>query len=124
MSSVVVQSAAIATPRVSPGQSVDIAASVVNKGTANGDARVTLYINGEEVESRGVAVSSGQAAPVHFTVSRNEPGTYAVYVNGVSAGSFIVDVFANNDTLIYGVIALFALAIAAVLGMISRKRLA
>ena len=109
---------------MSPGQSVDIAASVVNKGTANGDAKVTLYINGEEVESRGVAVSSGQIAPVHFAVSRNEPGTYSVYVNGVSAGSFVVDMFTNNDILIFSIIALFVLGIAVILYTITRKRAA
>ncbi len=82
MSNIVVQSAAIATPKVSPGQQVDITASVANNGGSNGDARVTLYVNGQEVESKGVTVSSGQTTPVHFTVSRNEPGTYSVYVSG------------------------------------------
>ena len=122
MSNVIVQSAAVGSPRVSPGQTVDVTASVVNKGFVNGDARVTLYVNGEVVESRGVTVASGQASPVHFQVSRSEPGTYSVYVNGVSAGNFTVDLFTNNDILIYGLIALVTLGIAGALYLVTKKR--
>ena len=122
MSNIVVQSAAVATPKVSPGQDVDVSASVTNKGTVNDAAKLTLYVNGEAVESKGVTVSSGQTSPVHFYVSRNEPGIYSVYVNGVSAGSFEVDPFANNDALIYSIIALFVLGIAGMLYFIMRRR--
>ena len=122
MSNIVVQSAAIATPKVAPGQQVDITASVANNGGSNGDTKVTLYVNGQEVESKGVTVSSGQTTPVHFTVSRNEPGTYSVYVGGVSAGNFTVDLFTNNDILIYGLIALVTLGIAGALYLVTKKR--
>ena len=124
MANIMVQSAAISTPKVAPGEKVDITASVANRGSSNGDARVTLYVNGQEVESQGITLSSGQTAPLHFYVSRNEPGTYSVYVGGVSAGSFTVDVFTNNDILIYGAIALLTLGIAGVLFMITRRRTA
>jgi len=124
MASVVVQNATITTTKVSPGQDVDIAASVTNKGTANGDAKLTLYVNGEAVESKGVTVASGQTAPVHFNVSRNEPGTYDVYVNGVPAGSFTVDVFTNNDNLIYIIMALFVMGISGTVFFLVRKRTA
>jgi hypothetical protein len=124
MASVVVQSATIATTKVSPGQDVDISASVINKGTANGDAKLTLYVNGEAVESKGVTVASGQTAPVHFNVSRNEPGTYDVYVNGTPAGSFTVDMFANNDSLIYIIMALFVTGIAGTVYLMTRKKAA
>jgi hypothetical protein len=67
---------------------------------------------------------SGQTAPLHFYLSRNEPGTYSVTVGGVSAGSFTVDTFANNDFLIYGIIALFTIGIAAIIYMVTRKRTA
>jgi hypothetical protein len=45
-------------------------------------------------------------------------------VSGVSAGNFTVDLFTNNDILIYGVIALLTLGIAGVLYMVTRKRAA
>lgn len=124
MSNIVVQSATVSIPTVSPGQSVDVSAAVTNKGTASGDAKISLYINGEEVESKGVAVAGGQTTPVNFQVSRNEPGTYTVQVGNVPAGSFTVDAFANNDILIYGIIALFALGIAGTLFFILRRRTA
>jgi hypothetical protein len=120
----VVQSATIATPKVAPGEKVDITASVTNNSSTNGDARVTLYINGQEMESQGVALAAGQTAPVHFYVSMNEPGTYTVHVGSVPAGSFTVDAFANNDFLIYGLIALFTIGIAVVIYMVTRKRMA
>jgi uncharacterized membrane protein len=124
MSNIVVQSAAIATPKATPGEKVDVTASVTNKGSSNGDAKVTLYVNGQEVESQGITLSSGQTAPLHFYLSRNEPGTYSVTVSGVSAGSFTVDTFANNDALIYGIIALLTLGIAGILYLVTRKRTA
>jgi len=124
MSNIIVQSAAISTPKVAPGEKVDVTAAVSNKGSSNGDAKVTLYVNGQEVESQGITLSSGQTAPLHFYLSRNEPGTYSVTVSGVSAGSFTVDTFANNDFLIYGIIALFTIGIAAIIYMVTRKRTA
>ena len=124
MANIIVQSAAISTPKVAPGEKVDITASVANRGDSNGDTKVTLYVNGQEVESQGITLSSGQTAPLHFYVSRNEPGTYSVYVGGVSAGNFTVDLFTNNDLLIYGAIALLTLGIAGALYLVTRKRAA
>jgi hypothetical protein len=122
MSNIVVQTAAISNPKVSPGEMVEIIANTANKGASNGDAKVTLYINGQEVESKGVSLVGGAAAPVHFYVTRNEPGTYSVYVGGVSAGAFVVDLFTNNDILIYGLIALFTIGIGGVLYLVTRRR--
>lgn len=124
MSNIVVKTAAISNPRVSPGEKVEITANMVNQGGSNGDARVTMYVNGQEVESKGVTLTSGEARPVHFYISRNEPGTYSVYVGGVSAGSFVVDLFTNNDKLIYGLIALFTLGIGGILYLVTRRRMA
>jgi len=122
MSNIVVQSATIAATKISPGEKIDISASVVNKGGSNGTSKVTLYIDGQEAESKGITLSSGEATQVHFSVSRNDPGTYTVYVNGVSAGNFAVDPFTNNDILIYGIIALFAIGIVGVLYLVVKKR--
>jgi hypothetical protein len=124
MSNIVVQSATIATPKVAPGEKVDVTASVTNNGSTNGDARLTLYVNGQEADSQSVVLAAGQTAPVHFYVSMNEPGTYSVHVGSVPAGSFTVDVLANNDFLIYGLIALFTIGIAVVIYMVTRKRTA
>jgi phosphatidylserine decarboxylase len=96
-----VKSAAISTSRAAPGERITVSADVVNKGTVNGSARMTLYVNGQEESSQGITVNSGSIAPVIFTVSRNEPGTYSVRVGGTQAGSFIVDQFADPNIILY-----------------------
>ncbi len=121
ISNITVQSAAISTSRVSPGEQVTVTSNLINKGNSAGTSKITLYVNGQEEESKGVNLASGQAAPVTFSVSRNEPGTYNVYVNSVPAGSFTVDMFKDNEALIYGIMAVVALAIVAVLFFVVRK---
>ena len=123
-SNIITQSATLTETKVSPGQKVDIAATIVNKGGSNGTARITLYVNGQEVESKGISLASGQATPVVFSISRNDPGTYAVMVNGVSAGSFTVDTSADSTILIYSVLALFILGIIGVLYLVVKRRAA
>ncbi len=122
LSNIVVQSATVAAARVSPGEKVDVTATVANRGGSNGTSKVTLYINGQEAESKGITLSSGESTQVHFSVSQNDPGTYSIYVNGVPAGSFTVDLFTNNDILIYSIIALFTIGIIGVLYLVFKRR--
>ena len=117
-----VQSASISSSRVEPGTPITIIASVANKGTSNGTANIRVYINGQEEVSKGVAVSSGSLATVTFTISRNEPGTYAVYVGGVSAGSFTVDETANPNIILYISIALILLALVVDMAIMLRRK--
>jgi hypothetical protein len=124
MSNITVKTAALSSSKVAPGEQVAITANMVNQGGSNGDAKVTLYVNGQEVESKAITLTSGENAQMHFSVSRNEPGTYSVYVGGVSAGAFTVDPFNNNDILIYASIALLTLGIGGVLYMTTRRRTA
>jgi len=119
-----VSSATVASTRVSPGEKVDVSATILNKGGSSGTSKVTLFINGQEEESKGVTVASGESTTMHFSISRSDPGTYMVKVNNVPAGSFTVDQFKNNDALIYGVIALFIIGIVGILYMLIRKRTA
>jgi hypothetical protein len=99
MSNIVVQTAAVSSTKAGPGEDIKVTATLTNKGGSNGAARVTLFVNGQEADARGISLSAGQTSPVEFSLSRNEPGTYAVYVNGVSAGSFTVDQFGSNAVL-------------------------
>ena len=110
-----VQSASISISKVEPGTPVTVIACVANKGTGNGAANIRVYVNGQEEVSKGVVVSSGSLATVTFIVSRNEPGTYSVYVGGVSAGSFTVDEMANPNIILY--ISIVLILIALVVGM-------
>jgi len=71
---------------------------------------VKVYVNGQEETSAGITVNSGSNSPVSFSVSRNEPGTYDVYVNGTGAGSFTVEAATPDMILIIsGAMVLFAL---------------
>jgi hypothetical protein len=121
---IIIQSAALAATRVTPGEKVNVATTVTNRGGSNGTARITLYVNGQEAGSKGISLASGQTAPVDFSIHRNEPGTYSVNVNGISAGSFVVDAFSDNAMLIYSVLALFIFGIIGVLYLVVKRRAA
>ncbi len=116
-----VKSASLSATKVTPGTPVTVTANVANTGTSNGTSSIKVYVNGQEESSQGVTVSSGGSTPLTFTVSRNEPGTYTVYVGGTSAGSFVVDQFADGTILfISGAMILFALVIGVI--YITRRR--
>ncbi|MDD5648586.1 MAG: CARDB domain-containing protein [Dehalococcoidia bacterium] len=124
LSNLQVQSATISNSKVSPGTPVTVTASVANSGTGNGSANIKVYVNGQEEASRGITVNSGSNAPVTFTVVRNEPGTYTVYVGAVSAGNFTVEAAVNNDAILIAACALLATAFIIGLFMLrSRRRL-
>jgi hypothetical protein len=110
---VAVQSASLSANKVAPGAPVTVTADITNKSTVNGNKKITLYVNGQEESSQGLTVNSGSSTQLKFNVSRNEPGKYTVYVDGVPAGSFIVDQFAEGNVIAYisGVLILLALII-------------
>ncbi|MBN1690124.1 MAG: SBBP repeat-containing protein [Dehalococcoidia bacterium] len=113
MASISVQSASLSTNRVVPGAPVTITVGVVNTGNAEGTNNIIVYVNGQPETNQGVTVKSGSSTPITFTVSRNEPGTYSVYVGGTSAGSFTVDAMADPNIILYisGAMVLLSLVI-------------
>jgi hypothetical protein len=113
----IVQSASLSSSQTSGGP-VTVQATVANTSTVNGVTRVRLYVNGQLDSEQAVTVTSGKQTPVSFTVSRNEPGTYQVYVNGTSAGSFTVS---DNSTILYISIAFILLAFILGIILIYRK---
>jgi Tol biopolymer transport system component len=123
IANIAVQSASLSIARVAPGAPVTITANVANKGTANGSSQIKLYVNGQEEAHQGITLSSGTSTPVKFTVSRDEPGTYSVYVGSIPAGTFTVDTFADPNIILYisGALILFALA-GGVIFMATRRR--
>ncbi len=101
LANIVVQSAALSASKVTPGTPVTVNVDVVNRATINGTIKLKSYVNGQEDDSKAVTVNSGSSIPVTFTVIRNQPGTYDVYVSGVSAGRFTVDEFADPNIILY-----------------------
>ncbi len=122
IANITVQSASLSNAKVAPGEPVTVTANIANKGTANGSAQVKLYINGQEEAHQGITLSSGSRAPIKFTVSRNESGTYSVYVGSIPAGTFEVDQFTDPNLILYISGALILLALVGGVIFIAMRR--
>lgn len=70
-------------------QPVTILTNVVNTGDEAGSLNVALKINGQAEQMRTVSVGPQAAQPVKFTVTKAQPGTYAIDIGG-QRGSFTV----------------------------------
>lgn len=46
-------------------------------------------------------MESGGNRPVYFIVTRSQPGTYAVYIGGIQAGSFVVVEYIDPDVVLF-----------------------
>jgi hypothetical protein len=121
LSNVTVKSASLSATRVTPDAPVTVTANVANTGTGNGTANIKVYVNGAEESQQGVTVNSGGTSTVTFDVTRNEPGTYTVYVGGTPAGSFTVDQF-TPDTILYISAALIFFALIGGVIFMTRRR--
>jgi outer membrane protein assembly factor BamB len=112
IANIAVQSASLSAARVAPGAAVTVTTDIANKGTASGSNQITLYVNGQEEAHQGITLTSGSHTPIKFTVSRDKPGSYSVYVGSIPAGTFEVDQFADPNLVLYisGALMLFALA--------------
>lgn len=117
-----IQNASLSATKVAPGMPVTITANIANRGTVNGTTRIKVYVNGEEDSSQGITVESGGNRPVYFTVSRNEPGTYTVYIGGTRAGNFMVEDTINPNIILYISLAMIALAFISGLILIARRK--
>jgi len=79
----------ISPEQVMPNQQVKISINIGNDGGSVGARSVALYINGVLEDSQTVTVSPGSSQLVVFTVTRAEPGTYQVLLEG-NEGQFTV----------------------------------
>lgn len=70
--------------------------------------------------TQGLTVNGGGSTKLTFIVSRGEPGDYGVYVDGVPAGSFKVELFRESDRVL--IFSAIMLAVAFVVGMIMLRR--
>ncbi len=118
---IIIQSASISRSQTS-GEPVIVSAIVANTSTVKGVTRIKLYVNGQLDSEQAVTVASGKQIPVSFAVSRNEPGTYQVYVNNIPAGSFTVNQFNDPNIIAYTSGALIFLALILGIIYIFRKR--
>ena len=117
-----IQSASLSASKVTPGAPVTVTANVANRGTVNGSTRIKVYVNGKEDSSQSFTVESGGIRPVYFTVSRNEPGTYAVYAGGTLAGSFTVEDAVDPNVILFISLSLIALALILAVVMAAKRK--
>jgi hypothetical protein len=97
------------------GQPVTIATNVVNTGDQAGSLNVALKINGQVEETRMISVGPLASQPVKFTVSKSQPGTYAVDILGQESSFTVLDSGASNREPVNGaMIAILATGILAV----------
>jgi len=74
---------------VEPGETVTITVLVANTGGESGSYTVVLKIDEVKEAEETVTVAAGESQDVSFSVTREEAGSYAVTVDGLS-GSFTV----------------------------------
>ena len=60
--------------------------------------------------------------PVAFTVTRNEPGTYSVYVDGIPAGNFTVEAASSSDIILIASVSLLLMALFTGILMLKRRK--
>jgi hypothetical protein len=91
---------------------------VVNTGDEAGSLNVALKINGQVEQTRMVNLGPQATQPVKFTVTKAQPGTYAIDIGGhtssftiLGAGSTTTGRSANASMiaiLVFGVLVLIA----------------
>ena len=74
---------------VQPNEVVTITVSVTNTHDTWGIYNLFLKINGVKEAEKQANVDAGGSQDVNFIVTRENPGSYAVFINGLS-GSFTV----------------------------------
>lgn len=84
------QHLAVSPGQTYAGQPVTVLANVVNNGGQTGSYNVALRINGKVEQQRMVEVSPGSAHPVKFTVTKSQPGTYTVAIDGQKASFTVI----------------------------------
>ena len=81
------------------GQPVTITTNVVNTGDQAGSLNVALKINGQLEQSKVVSVGPQATQPVKFTVTRMQPGSYAVDIADQTSSFTIVGKTDNAPTV-------------------------
>lgn len=93
-----VTSASLNRTAISPGERVEVQATVENTGGTAGDFRADLEFNGTTVETQTVTVEGGSSKPVTYRPMVNESRTVAVNVSGTDAGTLTVSAEGNSTT--------------------------
>jgi hypothetical protein len=105
----------ISPQQTSAGQPVTISTNVVNGGDQAGNYNVALKINGQVEQQKMVSVSPQGTQPVKFTVTKAQPGTYTVAIDGQKANFTVLGSSSSSGTTGSKTGALIALALIGIL---------
>jgi hypothetical protein len=113
----------VSPEQVVPNEQVEISINIGNKGGERGSRTVALYINGYLEESQTVGVGAGSSRAVVFRVTKSEPGTYVVIVEGQEGRFFVLapqkTTFLGDGGLgTGGIIVIVVVAIAIILAIV------
>jgi len=75
---------------VEAATAVIIAVLVSNTGGTEGSYTVVLKVNGVKEAEKTVTIAAGDSQEVSFSLTRDEPGTYSVSVDGLSGGFTVI----------------------------------
>lgn len=75
----------LAPDKVAASVAASISVDVANTGNAEGAYLTTLTVDGTKVEEKSVTVAAQGTEKVSFEVIKDEPGSYAIDVNGLTA---------------------------------------
>ena len=89
LSPFVVSNLSIQSAEVQPNETVTITVSVANTHDTWGIYSLVLEINGVREAAKQANVDARSIQDVSFIVAREQPGSYIVFINGLS-GSFTV----------------------------------
>jgi len=103
--------------QASIGQPVTIVTNIVNTGDETGGYTAVLKINGEIEQSRTFNVGPKATQPVKFTVTRTQPGTYAVDIGDQKANFTIIDA-GSRSVIGTGASILFVVSIAVIAALV------
>ena len=87
---VAVSEASVSPATVAANESATVTATVTNDGGAAGERTVAVTVDGAVVAERTVALDAGESATVTASVAA-APGEHAVAVDGVDAGTLVVE---------------------------------
>ena len=85
-----VTEASLSDEQIAEGESVDVTATVENRGEGSGTFTAELRVDGDVVQTGDVTVGAGESEQVTFTETFEAAGTYDVDVSGTFAGTLEV----------------------------------
>jgi len=117
----VISDLTISQSKVKIGESLTITAVVTNTSIARGTYTVSLKLDGEVVDTKGVTLASGASATVSFTVTKDVAGIYSVEIDGSSDSFMVASEAGTNWALIGGIIG-GVIVVATIVAVISLRR--